>query len=287
MNTLQIGSAGGEVTMLQRALSVLGYTIGIDGNYGPGTAAVVTQFQTDKGLGADGIAGPGTWGAIDNLAPQGMDISHNNGAINWANLTPHIQFVYCKYSQGAGFKDPMFGSYIAAIREKSFIYGAYHFLTFQSPAQDQANNFLANGLDFTDPNVLPPALDIEWQVGSTDAESAQLDQYVANNKDACVQLITDWLNAVTVATGRTPVIYTARSYWDEYFNGVTQFGGNPLWIPSYQTNPPGLPATGGWHDFAIWQYAETGSLPGTSGDVDQDIFKGNLAALKALGRVEA
>jgi lysozyme len=282
MNTLQIGSNGGEVLMLQRALSVLGYAIGIDGDYGPGTAAVVTQFQTDKGFSADGVAGPDTWGAIDNLAPQGMDISHNNGPINWDSLTPHIQFVYCKYSQGAGFKDPMFSAYIAAIKPKSLMYGAYHFLTFQSAAQDQANNFLANGLDFTDPNVLPPALDIEWQVGSTDAESAQLDQYVANNKNACVQIITDWLSAVTTATGRTPVIYTARSYWDEFFNGITQFNGNPLWIPSYQTTPPGLPATGGWPDFAIWQYAEKGSLPGTSGDVDQDIFKGPLAQLKSL-----
>jgi lysozyme len=287
MNTLQNGSTGGEVTMLQRALSVLGYNLTIDGNYGPGTAAAVSQFQTANGLTADGAAGPNTWGAIDNQAPQGMDISHNNGTISWDSLTPHIQFVYCKYSQGASFKDNMFSNYIAAIKQKSLIYGAYHFLTFQATAQDQADNFLANGLDFSDPNVLPPALDIEWQVGNTDAESAQLDQYVANNKDACVQIITDWLSAVTAATGRTPVIYTARSYWDEFFTGVTQFGGNPLWIPAYQTNPPGLPHTGGWQDFAIWQYAQQGSLPGTSGDVDQDIFKGTRAALKTLGRIGA
>jgi|SRR6185503_2377901 len=282
MNTLKNGSTGGEVTMLQRALSFLGYTISIDGDYGPGTAAVVTQFQTDNGLDADGEAGPNTWGALTDQAPQGMDISHNNGDISWDELTPHIQFVYCKYSQGAGFKDPMFAAYVAAIKQKSLIYGAYHFLTFQADGQAQADNFLANGLDFTNPNVLPPALDIEWQVGSTDAESAQLDQFTANNKDACVQIITDWLSAVTAATGRTPVIYTARSYWDQYFNGVTQFNGNPLWIPSYQTTPPGLPRTGGWPDFAIWQYAEKGSLPGTSGDVDQDIFKGTLAQLKSL-----
>src|SRR6202008_887516 len=103
-----------------------------------GTAAVVTQFQIDNGLDPDSEAGPNTWGAIDNLAPQGMDISHNNGPISWDDLTPHIQFVYCKYSQGAGFKDPKFNAYIDAIRQKSLIYGAYHFLTFQSTAEDQA-----------------------------------------------------------------------------------------------------------------------------------------------------
>src|SRR5580698_2090137 len=108
MNTLQNGSTGGEVTMLQRALSVLGYSVTIDGNYGPGTAAAVTQFQTANGLTADGVAGPNTWAAVDAQAPQGMDISHNNGTITWSALTPHIQFVFCKYSQGGTFKDPMY-----------------------------------------------------------------------------------------------------------------------------------------------------------------------------------
>ncbi|HZY36700.1 MAG TPA: GH25 family lysozyme [Mucilaginibacter sp.] len=281
MNTLQNGSTGGEVIMLQRALSVLGYAIAIDGNFGPGTAAAVTQFQTTNSLTADGTAGPNTWGAIDSQAPQGMDISHNNGNITWDQLTPHIQFVFCKYSQGAAFKDPMFNSYISNIKQQSLMAGAYHFLDFQSSAQDQANNFLANGLNFSDKsNVLPPMLDVEWQVGSDDADTNNLNQYITDNKNACVQIVTDWLNIVSTQTGRTPIIYTAKSFWNEYFAGVTQFGGNPLWIASYQSQPPGMP--NGWANYTIWQYSETGPLPGTSGDVDQDIFSGTIAALKSM-----
>ena len=270
MNTLQNGSTGGEVTMLQRALSVLGYTVTIDGNYGPGTTAAVTQFQTANGLTADGVAGPNTWGAIDSQAPQGMDISDQNDPITWNDLTPHIQFVYFKYSEGATYKDQTFAPNIANIRQKSLIGGAYHFLNFQHSAQDQATNYLANGLDFSDKaSVLPPMLDIETE-----------SQYLTDNKDACVQLIADWLSIVSAQTGRTPVIYTYRSYWETYFAGVTQFGNNPLWIASYQANPPGMPD--GWTQYTIWQYADSGSFPGTSGDVDQDIFSGTVAALKSM-----
>jgi lysozyme len=279
MNTLSTGSSGGEVIMLQRALSLLGYNAQVDGSFGPGTEAAVVQFQTARGLTADGAAGPHTWGALDKLAPQGMDIYHNDD-ISWDELTPHIQFVYCKCSQGATYKDPMFTTNVSAAKNKSLLAGAYHFLTFQDSAQSQANNFLGGGFDFSAAGTLPPALDVEWQVGSDDADTNQLNQYITDNKTACVQIITDWLNIVSTQTGRTPVIYTAKSFWNEYFSGITQFGGHPLWIAAYQQQQPGLPQ--GWTNYAIWQYNDNATIPGSSGGLDLDIFNGNLDELKNL-----
>src|SRR5258708_33297373 len=104
MNTLQNGSTGGEVTMLQRALSLLGYNCTVDGNFGPGTQAAVEQFQTSQGRTADGIAGPDTWHALDSLAPRGMDIYHGDST-NWASLAPHLQFVNTKCSHWAPSND--------------------------------------------------------------------------------------------------------------------------------------------------------------------------------------
>src|ERR1700744_887561 len=133
MNTLQNGSSGGEVIMLKRSLSLLGYNCTVDGSFGPATQTAVEQFQTAQGLTADGIAGPDTWNKLDSLAPQGMDIYHGD-SISWNSLSPHIQFVYCKASQGATYKDPMFSNNVSSAKNNGLIVGAYHFLTFEDSA---------------------------------------------------------------------------------------------------------------------------------------------------------
>ena len=58
-------SSGPTIRKLQQRLKVLGYDPGgIDGDFGPGTHAAVTQFQADHGLAADGIVGPATLAAL-------------------------------------------------------------------------------------------------------------------------------------------------------------------------------------------------------------------------------
>ena len=55
------GSTGSEVVQIQEKLHSLGYYSGnIDGIYGTGTKTAVKNFQKDKGLTADGIAGTKT-----------------------------------------------------------------------------------------------------------------------------------------------------------------------------------------------------------------------------------
>lgn len=61
---LQQGSTGPNVRAVQQRLRDLGFTLGVDGDYGPGTAGQVTAFQQLKGLGADGKVGPATWAAL-------------------------------------------------------------------------------------------------------------------------------------------------------------------------------------------------------------------------------
>lgn len=63
---MKIGSRGELVTELQEALVALGYAVDTDGIYGPGTAGVVSRFQQEHGLAADGIAGQATQVAVEN-----------------------------------------------------------------------------------------------------------------------------------------------------------------------------------------------------------------------------
>lgn len=59
--TVQSGSTGYRVTVLQYLLRHRGYTITVDGVFGSATASVVRSFQTSQGLTSDGVVGPQTW----------------------------------------------------------------------------------------------------------------------------------------------------------------------------------------------------------------------------------
>jgi len=63
--TLRRGARGPAVNALQRRLQKLGFKPGgVDGIFGPKTLAAVKRFQRAKGLVADGIVGPKTWGKL-------------------------------------------------------------------------------------------------------------------------------------------------------------------------------------------------------------------------------
>ena len=64
---LKRGMAGADVKTLQAALIAYGFSCGAagaDGDFGSGTETALKKFQTKYGLGADGIAGKGTWGKL-------------------------------------------------------------------------------------------------------------------------------------------------------------------------------------------------------------------------------
>lgn len=61
---LRRGSKGPDVRDAQQRLSDLGYSLDVDGNFGPGTANAVIAFQQKNNLGSDGIVGPNTWKAL-------------------------------------------------------------------------------------------------------------------------------------------------------------------------------------------------------------------------------
>lgn len=61
---LRQGSKGANVQAVQQRLNDLGYSLGVDGNFGPVTAKAVIAFQQKNNLGSDGVVGPKTWAAL-------------------------------------------------------------------------------------------------------------------------------------------------------------------------------------------------------------------------------
>lgn len=280
MDILKLGSQGDAVKSLQQQLIQLGYKLIPDGIFGSNTQETVIQFQHYHNLAADGIAGPVTMLKINTLlssSPKvtGIDISHLNGSISWNTIGNEVSFVYCKASQGNTFKDPTLMSHFNKLSAEGIIRGAYHFLTFQNTtAEQQISNFLSCGVDFSAPGVLPPVLDIEWQVPDV------LNAYILPNRATCIQLIADWLSGVAAKTGRTPIIYTNRTFWHTYLGNPSGFSNYPLWIAAYQPASPLLPP--GWNEYTFWQNSGNGTINSIAGQVDLDVFNGNLEELKKL-----
>lgn len=69
---LQSGNSGKNVYALQCLLVYHGYSVSIDGSFGSGTKTAVTNFQSAKGLSADGIAGKGTLSAMVATVQNGV-----------------------------------------------------------------------------------------------------------------------------------------------------------------------------------------------------------------------
>ncbi len=283
MAILQLNSKGDDVKLLQQQLSDLGYLLVVDGIFGVNTLNVVKQFQADHQLFIDGKVGPNTQNVINTLLNKdspsnivsGIDISHHNGDVNWSTLASEVNFVYCKASQGKSFTDPKFKVNFSKLSEYGILHGAYHFLTFQgSSAQQQIDNFLKCGIDFSKPGLLPPVLDVEWQVPDT------LNPYILKNRAACIQLIKDWLTGVSLKTGRTPIIYTNRAFWHDFLNNPGGFEKYPLWIAAYRSTPPILPP--GWNKYTFWQNSDSGIFKSIKGKVDKNIFNGTLSELNKL-----
>ena len=64
---VQSGSRGDAAKILQGALIAQGYpcgSSGIDGVFGVNSVAALKNYQKARGLTADGIAGPATWGKL-------------------------------------------------------------------------------------------------------------------------------------------------------------------------------------------------------------------------------
>jgi len=69
--TVERGANGFRTTAIQHLLRARGYSLTVDGSFGPTTESRVISFQRSKGLAADGVVGPKTWTALVVTVRQG------------------------------------------------------------------------------------------------------------------------------------------------------------------------------------------------------------------------
>ena len=200
-------------------------------------------------------------------AVRGIDVSHFQGQIDWTQVAASgIQFCYVKATDGIAFSDVRFQSNLAGSKAAGLLTGAYHFLRAGSDPEKQAESFL-HLVPKLETGDLPPVLDIERDDGAS--ASVILDAILA------------WVQAVENVLLRRPIIYTYASFWNSTLAGSRRFDDYFLWIADYgNRSSPRLPS--GRTGYQIWQFSQTGSVPGIAGNVDLDRFSASLGDLQAL-----
>src|SRR5262245_24631342 len=160
-------------------------------------------------------------GAIQSMSTQlttfntddrvkGIDVSHNNGAVNWATVAAAgISFAFAKATEGRTFKDAQFNSNYATMKNNGIIRGAYHFFHPNIDVRAQAENFLQL-VQTVGAGDLPPALDVEVNDNETASD--------------IIQGIQVWVDVVSKALKCNPIIYTSASFWNANLGGTDKFG---------------------------------------------------------------
>jgi GH25 family lysozyme M1 (1,4-beta-N-acetylmuramidase) len=198
---------------------------------------------------------------------EGIDVSHWQNVIDWPMVrAAGKRFAYIKASESTDFVDWMYATNKAQAKAAGLYVGAYHFAGPDATPGDavaEADHFVATAA--LGPGELLPVLDLEKTGGLS---TLDLQAWVAAYLDRVYQL-----------TGVRGVIYVSPSFWTNYMGDATWFATNGyrvLWIAHWTTSAEPIVPAGGWggNGWTFWQYTSDGTVPGITGRVDLNRYKG-------------
>ena len=200
-----------------------------------------------------------------NGLPDGIDISNHQREANWGEVwKAEIDFAYLKSTESDDFKDKSFDRLLKEGFSAGMMLGAYHFARPDlTSAVDEANYFA----DIIEPHfynglTLRPALDLEVEPTAT----------------LTFEALSTWtqtfMETFINRTGVEPLLYINSNFANNL--DPTLADDYDLWLAHY--TDAGNENTGAWDNWMIWQYSESGYVPGISDDgkfqdnVDTDQF---------------
>jgi lysozyme len=231
----------------------------------------------DDAVAGDGVADEATSSPDDPLSVRvcpaeqtvfGIDVSHHQGLIDWNKAKAGgVKYAFIRVSDGTTTRDRQFTRNWTNAKAAGVIRGAYQFFRPSQNVATQAQ-MMIDAIGGTTDGDLPPVIDVEVDGGLAPATVASR--------------VKQWVDKVAAATGRTPIVYTAKYFWRDEVGNAATFANNPLWVANYTTRCPDIPTA--WKGWQFWQTSATGRVPGISGDVDMNKFNGTQLQLEALTR---
>lgn len=189
----------------------------------------------------------------------GVDVSHYQGDINWKKLEDQgVRFAFIKATEGSGHIDESVRDNLTNGAETDIKLSCYHFFSFDSPGETQADNFIASvGIDEID---MPPVVDIEYYGDKAINKPSPAE---------AEEILSPLLQRLEEHYGKKPIIYTTLPVYLRYVR--KNYSDYPLWIRSVKFEPDLI-------EWKFWQYSDHGLLKGYSGDeqyIDLNVYCGS------------
>ncbi|MGL2994933.1 glycoside hydrolase family 25 protein [Flavobacterium sp. TSSA_36] len=195
----------------------------------------------------------------------GIDVSEYQGKISWSyvdtieNQYP-LHFVFIRATAGNNTVDRQFKRNWEGAKKNKMIRGAYHYYRPNENSLEQAALFIKTvHLQTGD---LPPVLDIE---------KLPKNQSMSNLKKG----LRRWLQAIENYYKVKPIIYTGEKYYDDFLK--EEFSDYLFWIANYNFYREEIQ-----NDWLFWQFTEKAAVPGIKGNVDVNIYNGDLQQLQFI-----
>lgn len=208
---------------------------------------------------------------------NGIDISKWQNGLKLSKIK--FDFVIIKATEGKTYKDPNFLDFTKQALDLNKPIGFYHFARPDNNPnpKDEAQNFYNTVKDYVGKGILV----LDWE----------------SSKKNDTKWAKEWLDEVYRLTGVKPLIYMSESVVNSYNWQDVANADYGLWVARYRdynpdynydmTNAGKKPSVKWWKFYALWQWTSSGRLDGYNGNLDCDVFYGDVKAWNAYaGKTE-
>ena len=197
----------------------------------------------------------------------GVDVSVYQGEVDWPALAAQgVDFAFIKATEGSSLQDVRFAANWAGAQAAGVRVGAYHFFSYDSPGETQADNFI--DMVPVTPGALPPVVDIEFYGDNLENPPDQAHVH---------SILAPLLARLEEHYGVKPILYVTYRSYDLYLR--EGYEDHPLWVSSPMVAPFGK-------DWSFWQYSHSAELEGYFGDerhIDLNVFRGSEEEVRRFG----
>ena len=208
-------------------------------------------------LAVTGIFG---WRFVVNWAPprtqyavQGIDVSDENGAIDWAMVKARdVDFAYARATSGTNSRDPSFTANWTGAGDAQIRRGAIHVFSLCGTADEQAGAFVATVP--RDPEALPAAIDLSFHE----------DCPARPSRDVVLTEIRRLAATIETHSGKPAMLRIAPAFEAQY--QVSGAIPRPLWSTGFYRAPEYFA-----RPWAMWQSSTIRRIDGIERPVNWNV----------------